>query len=100
MQRFCRWCRSRCRQACFIPEFDGDLKGWDGHAPGISTSALSRSSGLKKANEKSMKTLTTIAVIAFLLMPSIAEACSDHKRKPVKCSGYTNINGTTKSTCR
>jgi hypothetical protein len=67
---------------------------------GISTSALSRSSGLKKAKEKSMKTLTTIAVIAFLLMPSIAEACSDHKRKPVKSSGYANINGTTKSTCR
>jgi len=47
-----------------------------------------------------MKTLTTIAVIAFLLMPSIADACSDHKRKPVKSSGYANINGTTKSTCR
>lgn len=66
---------------------------------GISTNALSRSSR-KKAKEKSMKTLTTIAVIAFLLMPSIAEACSDHKRKPVKSSGYANINGTTKSTCR
>jgi hypothetical protein len=47
-----------------------------------------------------MKTLTAIALICFLMMPSIAEACSVHKRKPVKGTGYTNINGTTKSTCR
>ena len=47
-----------------------------------------------------MKTLTAVALICFLMMPSIAEACSDHKRKPVKFTSYTNINGTTKSTCR
>jgi hypothetical protein len=47
-----------------------------------------------------MKTLSAIALICFLMMPSIAEACSDHKRKPVKCTSYTNINDATKSTCR
>ncbi|MEY9493798.1 hypothetical protein [Bradyrhizobium elkanii] len=41
-----------------------------------------------------------IAVVLTFLMPSLSWACSDHKRKPVKCTSYTNINGTTKSTCR
>ena len=43
-------------------------------------------------------------VIAFalalaILIPTIADACSGH-RKPVRCSSYTNINGTTKSVCQ
>jgi hypothetical protein len=46
--------------------------------------------------------MLNIWIIAFALLvltPSLAEACSGH-RKPVKCSSYTNINGTTRSTCR
>ena len=45
-----------------------------------------------------MKSLA-IALIVFILTPTLAEACSGH-RKPTRCSSYTNINGTTKSTCR
>jgi len=41
----------------------------------------------------------TIVLALSIVLPSIAEACSGH-RKPVRCSSYTNINGTTKSTCR
>ena len=40
------------------------------------------------------------ALVLAILVPTIADACSDHKRKPVKCSSYTNINGTTRTTCR
>lgn len=38
----------------------------------------------------------TLAIVA----PTIADACSGHRRKPTTCSAYTNINGTTKTTCR
>lgn len=41
-----------------------------------------------------------IALTLALLAPTIANACSDHKRKPVRCTSYTNINGVTRSTCR
>jgi hypothetical protein len=41
-----------------------------------------------------------LAIVITILMPSFSWACSDHKRKPVKCSWYTNINGVTRSTCR
>ena len=44
-----------------------------------------------------MKTLV-IAIVLALLAPSIASACPN--RKPVRCSSYTNINGTTHSRCR
>ena len=47
-----------------------------------------------------MRILTTIVLVVAFLTPTVAEACAGHKRKPVKCSSYTNINGTTKSTCR
>jgi hypothetical protein len=43
--------------------------------------------------------IVALAVVLAVLSPVVAEACSGH-RKPVKCSSYTNINGTTKSTCR
>jgi hypothetical protein len=46
-----------------------------------------------------MHNILAIAFAIFVLTPSLAEACSGH-RKPVKCSSYTNINGTTRSTCR
>ena len=39
------------------------------------------------------------ALVLAVLAPTIADACSGH-RKPVKCTSYTNINGTTRSTCR
>ncbi len=44
------------------------------------------------------------SVVAFslalaVLVPTLADACAGH-RKPVKCTRYTNINGTTRSTCR
>ena len=40
------------------------------------------------------------ALVLAVLTPAIASACSDHKRKPTTCSSYTNINGTTRTTCR
>jgi len=43
--------------------------------------------------------ILAFALALAILTPTIASACSGH-RKPVKCSSYTNINGTTKSTCR
>lgn len=43
--------------------------------------------------------IATLIMTVCILLPSVAEACSGH-RKPVRCSSYTNINGTTKSTCR
>jgi hypothetical protein len=46
-----------------------------------------------------MKTFA-IALALIILMPSFSWACSDHKRKPVRCSSYTNINGVTRSVCR
>ena len=39
------------------------------------------------------------ALVVAVLAPTIAEACAGH-RKPVKCTSYTNITGTTRSTCR
>jgi hypothetical protein len=44
-----------------------------------------------------MRTVIAFTLLA-LLVPSIASACPD--RKPVRCSSYTSINGTTHSTCR
>ncbi|MEY9235429.1 hypothetical protein ABIF78_007752 [Bradyrhizobium japonicum] len=40
------------------------------------------------------------AMALIILTSSIAQACSAHRRKPVKCYSYTNINGTTRSSCR
>ena len=40
------------------------------------------------------------ALVLAVLAPSIASACSDHKRKPTACTSYTNITGTTRTTCR
>ena len=42
----------------------------------------------------------TLALVITIVMPSFSWACSDHKRKPVNCSSYANINGVTRTTCR
>ena len=34
------------------------------------------------------------ALVFAVLAPTFADACAGH-RKPVKCTSYTNINGTT-----
>ena len=50
-----------------------------------------------------MKRITNIlafALVLAVLAPTIADACAGHKRKPTTCSSYTNITGTTRTTCR
>ncbi|WP_456633988.1 hypothetical protein [Bradyrhizobium sp. USDA 10063] len=47
-----------------------------------------------------MKHILAFTLALAVLAPATADACSDHRRKPVHCTSYTNINGTTKSTCR
>lgn len=44
-----------------------------------------------------MKIVAIVFALA-LLLPSVAEAAK--RKKPMKCTSYTFITGTTKTTCR
>lgn len=47
-----------------------------------------------------MNKLFSLVMLLAILAPSIADACAGHRRKPTTCSSYSNINGTTRTTCR
>ncbi len=51
---------------------------------------------------KRILNVIAFALVLAMLAPTIADACSGHrsKTKVTKCSSYTNITGTTHSTCR
>ena len=49
---------------------------------------------------KRISNVLDFALVISILTPAIAGACSDHKRKPTTCTSYTNITGTTRTTCR
>jgi ABC-type uncharacterized transport system substrate-binding protein len=46
-----------------------------------------------------MKALVTLALLA-LIGTTAAQACSEHRRKPVTCTSTTSIVGTTTTKCR
>jgi hypothetical protein len=44
--------------------------------------------------------VVAFALALAVLAPTLADACAVHKRKPTTCTSYTNITGTTRTTCR
>jgi hypothetical protein len=44
--------------------------------------------------------IIALALVLAILVPTIADACPGHKCKPTTCTSYTNITGTTRTTCR